>query len=132
MLGGNGHEKKMAMETYYQEENQVVTIADSSSIENVIQNKINKGILKFPKKKETMVIAEDSLPLVVSVNITNFDLRGLIDLKKEKRRPLYPNIRNVWIPKQFFLEYKTDLMSWSKLPLKTEERYQKTIFKSFI
>ena len=32
------------------------------SFRNIIQDKINKGILKFPEKKEAMVVDEDSFP----------------------------------------------------------------------
>ena len=49
---------------------------------NVIQDKIEKGILKFPEKKKTMVIDEDHFPPVASINTTSFDLRALIESKK--------------------------------------------------
>ena len=55
---------------------------------NVIQDKINKGILKFPDKRETMAIDEDPFPPVVSVNTTTFDLRALIESKKEGKLSL--------------------------------------------
>ena len=42
---------------------------------NVIHDRINKGILKFPnkKKKKTMAIDEDPFPLVALANTTSFD-----------------------------------------------------------
>ena len=49
---------------------------------NVMQDKINKGILKFPEKKKTMAIDEDPFPLVALVNTTSFYLRSLIESKK--------------------------------------------------
>ena len=49
---------------------------------NVIQDRINKGILKFPDKKETMAIDEDLFPSMALVNTTSFDLRALIESKK--------------------------------------------------
>ena len=49
---------------------------------NVIQDKINKGILKFSDKKETMAIDEDPFLLVALVNTTSFDLRTLMESKK--------------------------------------------------
>ena len=49
---------------------------------NVIHDRINKGILKFPNKKETMEIDEDPFPPVDSINTTSFDLRALIESKK--------------------------------------------------
>ena len=45
---------------------------------NLIQDKINKEILKFPDKKETMAIDEDPFPPVALVNTISFDLRALI------------------------------------------------------
>ena len=62
---------------------------------NVIQDRINKGILKFPNKKEVMAIDEDHFPLVASINTANFNLRALIESKKVGK--LSP--RKVWVPK---------------------------------
>ena len=62
---------------------------------NVIQDRINKWILKFPNKKEAMTIYEDPFPLVASVNTTSFDLRALIVSKKAGK--LSP--RKEWVPK---------------------------------
>ena len=63
----------------------------------VIQDKIYKGILKFPDKKETMAIDEDSFPPVTSVNNTSLDLRALIESKKEgKISPRYGSLNIVW------------------------------------
>ena len=62
---------------------------------NIIQDKINKEILKFLDKKETMAIDEDPFPLVASINTSNFDLRALIESKKEEK--LSP--MKVWVPK---------------------------------
>ena len=62
---------------------------------NVIQDKINKGILEFPNKKEVMAINEDPFPPMVSVNTTSFDLRALIESKKAGK--LSPG--KVWVPK---------------------------------
>ena len=46
---------------------------------NVIQDMINKGILKFLDKKEVMEIDKDLFLPVASVNIASFDLRALIE-----------------------------------------------------
>ena len=69
---------------------------------------INKGVLKFPEKKETMLVDEDPFPPVATVNTTTFDLRSLINHKrrmreemKRKRKPLY---KNVWVRKSETLE----------------------------
>ena len=62
---------------------------------NVIQDRINKGILKFPDKIGTIEIDEDPFLLVASVNTTSFDLRALIESKKMGKLSL----RKVWVPK---------------------------------
>ena len=62
---------------------------------NVIQDMINKGILKFPNIKETMAIDKVHFPLVALVNTTSFNLRALIESKKERK--LSP--RKVRVPK---------------------------------
>ena len=62
---------------------------------NVIQDRINKGILKFHDKKETMAIDEDLFPSLALVNTTSFDLRALIESKKAGK--LSP--RTVWVLK---------------------------------
>ena len=49
---------------------------------NVIQDRINKGILKLPYKKEVMAIDEGPFPTVALVNTTSLDLRALIKSKK--------------------------------------------------
>ena len=54
---------------------------------NVIQDMINKGILKFPNKKGTMAIDEDPFSPVDLVNTTSFDLRALIESKKAENSP---------------------------------------------
>ena len=62
---------------------------------NVIKDKINKGIPKFPNKKKAMAIDEDPLPPVASINTSSFDLRALIESKKVGKLSL----RKVWVPK---------------------------------
>ena len=49
---------------------------------NVIQDMINKGILKFPEKKKVMAIDEDPFSPVALINTANFNLRALIESKK--------------------------------------------------
>ena len=73
---------------------------------NVIYDKINKGILKFPDKKEAMPIDEDPFPPVASVNTTSFDLRALIESKKAGK--LFP--RKVWVPKYCLVD--VDKLKW--------------------
>ena len=54
------------------------------------------GVLhKFPDKKKVMVIDEDPVPPVASINITSFDLRALIESKKARKISLI----KAWVPK---------------------------------
>ena len=65
------------------------------SFRNFIQDKINKGTLKFPDQKEAMAIDEDPFPPVASINTASFDLGALIESKKVGK--LSP--RKVWVLK---------------------------------
>ena len=64
---------------------------------------INKGILKFPEKKEVMVIDEDPFPLVASVNIAATDLRAMLNAKKDERFSPNAGIKKVGILKQYLV-----------------------------
>ena len=66
-------------------------------------------MVKFPRENEAMVIDEDPFPLVTSINIVAFDLKALINSEKEKRVPLSPKTRKVWILKQYLI-YKDDFI----------------------
>ena len=46
---------------------------------------IRKGILKFLKKNEVMVIDEDPFLPVASINVVATDLREMLNEKKAKR-----------------------------------------------
>ena len=65
---------------------------------NVIQDRINKGILKFPDKKEAMTIDEDPFPLVALANTASFDLRALIESKRWENsfQERYGSLNIVW------------------------------------
>ena len=62
---------------------------------NVIHDRINKGILKFPDKNEAMTIDKDPFSLVSSINIAIFNLRALMESKKAGKHSL----GKVWVPK---------------------------------
>ena len=62
---------------------------------NVIHDRINKGIHKFPKKKKAISINKDPFPPVASINTTSFNLRALIESNKAGK--LSP--RKVWVLK---------------------------------
>ena len=50
---------------------------------NVIHDRINKGMLKFPERKDAMLIEEDPFPPIATVNTIDADLRTFLDLKKK-------------------------------------------------
>ena len=68
---------------------------------NIIQDIINKGILKFPEKKEAMAIDKDQFPLVASINIATTNLRELLNAKKARRFSPSANIRKEIMKKKF-------------------------------
>ena len=90
------------------------------SFKNIIQDKINKGILKFLGKKEAMVVAEDSFPLVASVNIATTDLRAILNEKEDEKFSLNVKIRKVWVPKQY-LVYKDEMSVKGKVSIDREK-----------
>ena len=73
------------------------------SFKNIIQDKINKGILKFLEKKEAMVIDEDSFPPVASINIVAIDLKAVLNAKNDERFSPNARVRKVWISKQYLV-----------------------------
>ena len=76
---------------------------------NVIYDKINKGILKFPDKKEAMTIDEDPFPPVALINTTSFDLGALIESKKAGK--LFP--RKVWVLKYCLVDVDKLKKKWA-------------------
>ena len=81
---------------------------------------INKGILKFPEKKEAMVVDEDSFPLVALVNIATTNLRAILNEKKDEKFSPKVKIRKVGIPKQY-LVYKDELAIKEKVSMAREK-----------
>ena len=92
---------------------------------NIIQDRINKGILKFLKKKWAMVVDEDSFPPMASVNIAATDLRVVLNEKEEKFF-LDAKIIKVWIPKQY-LVHKDELTVKEKAST-TKERKKNEMY----
>ena len=60
------------------------------------------------REKKAMVIDEDPLPPVASINIAATDSRATLNPKKARRFSPSAKVRKVWIPKQDFT-YK---MTW--------------------
>ncbi|XP_075473940.1 uncharacterized protein LOC142504997 [Primulina tabacum] len=52
------------------------------AFKNILQDRINKGILKFPDKQESMAVDEDPFPPVASVNMNVTYLRDLLNEKR--------------------------------------------------
>ena len=78
------------------------------SFRNIIQDRINKGILKFPEKNEAIVVDENPFPLVASINIAATDLRAVLNENEDEKFSSNVKIRKIWIPKQY-LVYKDEL-----------------------
>ena len=87
---------------------------------NIIQDWINKGILKFPEKKEAMVVDEDPFPQMDLVNIPATDMRVHLNEKEDKKFSPNVKIRKVWIPKQY-LVYKDELVLKGKVSIAREK-----------
>ncbi|XP_073304159.1 uncharacterized protein [Primulina huaijiensis] len=51
---------------------------------NILQDIINKGILKLPDKQESMVVDDKPFPLVASINVNVTDLRDLLNEKRSQ------------------------------------------------
>ena len=90
------------------------------SMRNIIQDNINKGILKFLEKKGAMVIVEYPFPQVASVNIASTNLRAVLNENKDGRFSPNVKIRKVWIPKQY-LVYKDELAVEGKVSTAKEK-----------
>ena len=87
---------------------------------NIIQDWINKGILKFPDKKEAMVVDEDPFPQMALVNIPATDMRAILNEKEDKKFSSNVNIRKVWILEQY-LVYKDELAVKGKVSIVREK-----------
>ena len=87
---------------------------------NIIQDWINKGILKFLEKKEAMVVDEDPFPQMDLVNILATDIRVVLNEKEDKKFSPNVKIRKVWIPKQY-LVYKDELVLKGKVSIAREK-----------
>ncbi|XP_075494678.1 uncharacterized protein LOC142532247 [Primulina tabacum] len=49
------------------------------AFKNILQYRINKGILKFPDKQESMAVDDDLFPPIASINVNVTDLRDLLN-----------------------------------------------------
>ncbi|XP_075483579.1 uncharacterized protein LOC142523731 [Primulina tabacum] len=81
------------------------------AFKNILQERINKGILKFPEKNETMIVDEDPFPPVANVNVSNTDLRFLINEKRRsggEDRSIRPRftLKKFWVPQKMIFEVK--------------------------
>ena len=90
------------------------------SFKNIIQDWINKVILKFSKKKKDMVIEEDPIPPVASVNIPATDLKEVLNAKNDERFSPNSRIIKVWIPKQYMV-HRDELTSKRRISAAKEK-----------
>ena len=49
----------------------------------MVQDRINRGVLKFSERKDAMLIEEDLFPPVAISNTIDADFRTFLDLKKK-------------------------------------------------
>lgn len=60
----------------------------------MVHDKINKGILKFPQKKEAVVVNEDSFSLVVTIStLAAIDFKEFLVVEKAKEWTPNPNVK---------------------------------------
>ncbi|KZV51422.1 hypothetical protein F511_39681 [Dorcoceras hygrometricum] len=79
------------------------TTKSCCAFKNMLQERINKGVLKFLEKQNSMAVDEDPFPPVASINM-NIDLREFLN---EKRAMNEKRVRVYWIPKgQMFEAHK--------------------------
>ena len=81
-------------------------------LKNVIQDRINKGIFKFPQKKEAMAIDEDPFPPVATINAASADLGAITEPKKMEKLSPDPKIRKVWVPKYCLVKVDQQKKEW--------------------
>ena len=91
------------------------------SFRNIIQDRINKRILKFPEKKEAIVIDEDPFPPIASINIVATDFRVILNAKKTRRFSPSDRLRKAWIPKQY-LFYRDELATRRRMSTTRERK----------
>ena len=95
--------------------------------EEIIHDKINKGILKFLEKNEAMVVDEDPFPPVALVNINSTDMRAFLNESEDEKFSPNVKIRKVWIPKEY-LFYKDELVVKGKVSIAREKEKMKGIY----
>lgn len=72
---------------------------------------INKKILKFPKKKETMIVDEDNFPPLANVNVKTpiciffLNERRRNAVRNKSFRPINA-IRKCWVPNKMISEVR--------------------------
>lgn len=83
---------------------------------NAIQERIDKGVLKFPeKKKESMLIDEDPFPPVATINSVTYSLRDPSDARRDWRpRYSHPTRRRSRVYTRYRLPYPQNV--WRREP----------------
>ncbi|KZV57405.1 hypothetical protein F511_35155 [Dorcoceras hygrometricum] len=74
------------------------------AFKNVMQERINKGVLKFPEKQDSMTIHEDPFPPVASINMNTKYLREFLNDRHERPVMNEKRVRTYWIPKEQMFE----------------------------
>ncbi|XP_073033859.1 uncharacterized protein [Primulina eburnea] len=67
---------------------------------NILQDRINKGVVKFPNKQDSMALDDDHFPSVALVNVNVTDLRDLLNEERSRSFAVKDRvIKKYWIPK---------------------------------
>ena len=91
---------------------------------NVVQDMINKGVLKFLEKKEIILVDEDPFPPMATVNTPTFNLHSLINHKWRIREEIQIEVLKeikVEVLKEIPLKFG-DTMSEAADPLEKVEK----------
>ncbi|KZV58259.1 hypothetical protein F511_01110 [Dorcoceras hygrometricum] len=77
------------------------------ALKDILQEIINRGVLKSPEKQNSMVVDKDPFPPVAAINMNTTDLREFLNTKQERRVMNKKRVRAYWIPKgQMFETHK--------------------------
>ncbi|XP_073030718.1 uncharacterized protein [Primulina eburnea] len=70
------------------------------AFKNILQDRINKGVVKFFNKQESMMVDDDHFPPVALINVNVTDLRDLLNEKRSRSFAVKDRvIKKYWIPK---------------------------------
>ncbi|KZV55722.1 hypothetical protein F511_12557 [Dorcoceras hygrometricum] len=69
------------------------------ALKDILQEIINRGVLKSPAKQNSMIVDKDPFPPVAAINMNTTDLKEFLNTKQERRVMNKKMVRAYWIPK---------------------------------